>query len=156
MPDEALDQIYNFLSLDERLGTAGQPTAEQFHAVKEAGYRTVINLAMPDSPQALVGEGELVRLLGLEYIAIPVVWDAPQLEDLSRFFSVMDAHKEERVFVHCIANMRVSAFIYLYQVLRLEMNASDAIADLNRIWEPNETWQSFIETAQSSLEMSAL
>ena len=42
---ESLSDIFNFIQLDDRVATSGQPTESQFGLVKEAGYTTVINLA---------------------------------------------------------------------------------------------------------------
>lgn len=145
MSNHSLDQIYNFLPISPTLGTAGQPTAEQFDAVRDAGYGVVINLAMPDSPKALPGEAELVTERGMAYIPIPVEWEAPTSADLDRFFAAMNEHREKKRFVHCIANMRVSAFVFLYRVLEEGVPAAEARQSLHQIWEPNPVWQGFVE-----------
>lgn len=126
------------------LATAGQPIAEQFQAVQAAGYEVVVNLAMPDSPKALPEERSIVESLGMEYIAIPVVWEEPTLEDFQRFVAALQATGDRPVFVHCIANMRVSAFLYLYRHLILGMDEATVRQDLHHIWEPNDRWQAFI------------
>ena len=41
MATSTLSDIYRFQSVTANLGTAGQPTAAQFDAVKEAGYERV-------------------------------------------------------------------------------------------------------------------
>lgn len=146
MAESQLTQIYNFLLIDERWATAGQPTAAQWVAVKEAGYEMVINLAMPDSPNALAGEEQLVNALNIAYFSIPVVWDAPTESNLKQFFRIMDAHEGKKRFVHCIANMRVSAFSFLYRVIRLGVSMDQAQATLYKIWHPNPIWQSFINS----------
>ena len=46
MATSQLSDIYRFQAVTANLGTAGQPTAEQFDAVKDAGYEVVINLAL--------------------------------------------------------------------------------------------------------------
>ena len=138
-----LDGIYNFLSLTDRVATAGQPTEAEIAAVKEAGYEAVINLLPADSPNALPEEAEIVAALGLEYVHIPVDWASPQTADAERFFDVMDSYRGRRVFVHCAANMRVSAFLYLYRTLRQHVPPAVAVGDLRRVWTPNETWQRF-------------
>ncbi len=143
MSDQSIEAIYQFLRLSDRIGTAGQPTAEQFTAIKDAGYQVVINL-LPSTREMLPNEQELVGSLGMEYVSIPVVWEAPTREDLERFFAAMEAHGQEKVFVHCAANKRVSAFLYLYRVLREQTPGEAAQADLNRIWVPNPIWQRFI------------
>lgn len=145
MASPSLDSIPNFLALSPTLGTAGQPTAEQFATLKEAGYAVIINLALPTSDNALPNEAELVTCLGLTHIQIPVVWESPTREDLQQFFAAMDSHRDRKVLVHCALNMRVSAFVYLYRVLREGVDPAVAQADLHRIWQPNPVWQQFID-----------
>ncbi|MFN8440071.1 MAG: protein tyrosine phosphatase family protein [Caldilineaceae bacterium] len=146
MAESQLTQIYNFLPINERWATAGQPTAAQFVAIQQAGYEVVINLAMPDSPNALAGEEQLVEALNMAYCLIPVVWEAPTEAKLKQFFRMMDAHEGKKRFVHCIANMRVSAFSFLYRVIRLGVPIEQAERELFQIWHPNPIWQSFINS----------
>ena len=40
-----LSDIFNFVQLDDRVATSGQPTEQQLGLIKEAGYTTIINLA---------------------------------------------------------------------------------------------------------------
>jgi protein tyrosine phosphatase (PTP) superfamily phosphohydrolase (DUF442 family) len=140
-----LDEIYNFLPIDEQWATAGQPTAAQLTMIKEAGYEVIINLGMADSPRAVVDEDRLVAEQGLAYVAIPVVWEAPTAADLEQFFQVMEANQHKKRFVHCIANMRVSAFTFLYRVIQQGVLVDEARQTLYQIWQPNPIWQNFIE-----------
>ncbi len=146
-PPASLEDILNFraLGVGGRIGTAGQPAEYQFETVRQAGYETVINLALPTSLGALPNEAEIVGKLGLGYLHIPVVWEAPTTDDLNKFFDAMDAHAEKRVFVHCAMNKRVSAFMYLYRVLKLKEPIDVARKDLQKIWEPEPHWHRFIE-----------
>ena len=116
---DPLEQLTNYYPISPLILTAGQPTAEQIGLVAAAGCQAVINLARPSSPNALTDEAELAAAQGMDYIAIPVVWEEPTLDDLARFFTAMEANQARKVFVHCVVNYRVSAFIYLYRVLRL-------------------------------------
>ena len=145
MTSSPLANIYNMLSLTDKLGTSGQPTSAQLAAIKEAGYEVVINLATGTTPRDLPNEADVVATQGMEYIHIPVVWDNPTEADLARFFEVMDATQDKKRFVHCIANMRVSAFMFLYRVLRQGMPLDEARATMSQIWQPNPIWQKFIE-----------
>lgn len=147
MTATALNDIKNYLLLSPTLGTAGQPTAEQFEAVAQAGYAVVINLALSTSDNAIPSEAELVKSLGMTHFHIPVVWEAPTPMDLEIFFKVMERNSHLKTLVHCALNMRVSAFVYLYRVLRLGIDPSVAQIDLHRIWQPNPTWQAFIDQA---------
>ena len=142
--DEELDEIYNFLPIHEKFGTAGMPTEEQLSRLKEAGYEVVINLAMPNQPHALANEAALVQELGMEYISIPVVFNSPTAADLQRMMDVLDTHSTQKCFVHCMANYRVAAFIFLYRVLRLGMAVEEAEKQLHQIWQPDKVWAEFI------------
>ena len=141
----SLTDIYNFLPIDPRWATAGQPTVAQFPAIKAAGYEVIINLGMPDSPRAVLNEADVVAAQGLDYVAIPVVWEAPTAADLATFFAAMNANQQRKCFVHCIANMRVSAFTFLYRVLVLGVPVDEARQTLHQIWEPNPIWRQFID-----------
>jgi protein tyrosine phosphatase (PTP) superfamily phosphohydrolase (DUF442 family) len=145
MTASPLANIYNMLSLTDNLGTSGQPTSAQLAAIKEAGYEVVINLATGTTPRDLPNEADVVATQGMEYIHIPVVWDNPTEADLAHFFEVMDTTQDKKRFVHCIANMRVSAFMFLYRVLRQGMPLEAARATMSQIWQPNPIWQKFIE-----------
>ncbi len=154
----SLTDIYNFLPIDARWATAGQPTVAQFTALKAAGYEVIINLGMPDSPRAVPDEAEVVAAQGITYVAIPVLWETPTAADLAAFFTAMSANEDKRCFVHCIANMRVSVFTFLYRVLVLGVPVDEARQTLHQIWEPNPIWHQFIDeqlaqhTAGLSLE----
>lgn len=145
MSTNSIEEIYNYLKLSDSVATSGQPTEVQFSAIQESGYQVVVNLAHPDSPKALPNEQAVVESLGMQYIHIPVVWENPIPEDISRFFTVMEANADKPVFVHCAANMRVSAFMYLYRLIHEGIREEQAKQDLHRIWTPNETWQRFIQ-----------
>jgi protein tyrosine phosphatase (PTP) superfamily phosphohydrolase (DUF442 family) len=147
MNESALTSICNYLRISAVLATAGQPTPEQFPQIREAGYDTIINLALSTSDHAITHEPILVRQLGMQHIHLPVVWEAPTLGDLELFFRVMEANKTRKVFVHCAKNMRVSVFVYLYRVLKAHTSEAAALEDLHRIWQPNSIWQSFIDKA---------
>ncbi len=85
----------------------------------------------------------------MTYVSVPVVWTAPTHADLEAFCVAMDRYADRRIFVHCVANMRASAFIMLYRVLRLGWRIEDALPDMRAIWNPAgyPAWQAFIEAA---------
>jgi uncharacterized protein (TIGR01244 family) len=139
-----LNSIRNFLQLEDRLATSGMPQPDDFNTIGQSGYEVVINLAMPHSDNAMANEGDLVTRAGMTYIHIPVNFEAPQPADFERFANMMDTLGSQRVYVHCAANMRVSAFIFLYRMLRGAKSRADAERDLKRIWDPDGVWRKFI------------
>ena len=141
----SVTDIYNYLPIDGKLATGGQPSEEELAAVAQDGVEVVVNLALHDDPRySLPDETGCVQGLGMTYVHIPVKFDAPTGEDLDRFFSVMDQNRGRRVLVHCAANKRVTAFVGLYRAIREKRELDEAFAPMKEIWEPNLVWASFI------------
>lgn len=139
-----IEDIYNFLKISEFIATSGQPTKEQFSVIKQSGYQLVVNLALPESVNALPDEKQLVEAQGMQYVNIPVVWEKPTLENVNEFFNVMEVNADKKKLVHCAANMRVSAFMYLYRHIHEHISEEEAKKDLHKIWVPNQNWQKFM------------
>jgi protein tyrosine phosphatase (PTP) superfamily phosphohydrolase (DUF442 family) len=154
-PTAKLSEIYNFRAIGDKLGTAGQPTEAQLRAVSESGFEAVINLALPTSDKALANEGSIVTGLGMAYVQIPVDFKVPTAQDFRAFCRVMDAFDDRPVFVHCAANMRVSAFVFLHRVLHERVSPAEAERDLHAIWQPDQIWSRFIEDQLKSNEPTA-
>ena len=147
----AITDIKNFVPVDERLGTAGQPTEEQVRDVAADGYAAVVNLGLLDPKYCLADEAGLVASLGMEYRHLPVKFDAPAVEDFRAFIATMDAWAAKKTFVHCAANYRVSTFVALYGELRLGWPRARADELAGRLWSPNETWRAFIERCRKEV-----
>ena len=81
----------------------------------------------------------------MQYVHIPVQFNAPSEADLLAFFDAMDTHARQKRFVHCAANKRVTAFLGLYQLIRKHNDRDSAFALMRSVWTPDETWSRFIE-----------
>ena len=143
--DSSPESIRNFCRLDDRISTGGQPTEEQLAALAASGVQAVINLALPTSTHALPNERAVVTGLGMEYVAIPVVFEAPTAADFARFCAEMAARRGQRLFIHCALNCRVSSFVALHRVLQEGWSRDAAWAALREIWEPDDVWSRFLE-----------
>ncbi len=143
----SIQDIYNYLQLTDKIGTAGQPREGQISEIAAAGYEVIVNLALANADYSLQDERSSVEAQGMEYYHLPVIWQKPLLSDLEAFCDLMDSLKERKVFVHCAANMRVSAFMALYRILRLGWKPEDAFLDMHCIWMPDEWWKDFIDQA---------
>ncbi len=122
------------------------PTADQIQLIANCGYEVVINLALDQSPGAIPDEQAIVTTLGMEYIHIPIVWEHPHASDLDHFFAAMQKWSGHKIFVHCVLNMRVAVFVYLYRVISLQEKTITALQDLSKIWQPDPIWQAFMDT----------
>jgi protein tyrosine phosphatase (PTP) superfamily phosphohydrolase (DUF442 family) len=148
-----LESIRNYTWISDQLASAGQIAYPQIPLLPSAGYEVVVNLAIAD--EARNGqEGFLVASNGLTYVHIPVDWEHPELRDVEMFFDVMQANEGRKVFVHCFANMRASAFVYLYRTLVEGVPEDEARAVMSRVWDPGTVpqWGALIEQAQAELK----
>jgi len=147
--------IYNFRPIEDTLSTSGQPTEAQLRAAAAEGYDVIINLALHDHPRySLPDETALVEGLGMVYVHIPVQFDDPQEDDLLAFIEAMERHKNKKMLVHCAANMRVTAFLGLYRVIKQGMGEIEAFEPMRSVWEPDEVWSSFISRMLAKHEQS--
>lgn len=146
--------IRNFLAIDERLATAGQPRGDQLADVAADGYEVVVNLGLLGQDYSLADEAGLAASLGLEYHHIPVDFTAPRMDDVRRFLAVMDASAGRRTFVHCAANYRATSFVALYGQARLGWSPGEADACARQFWEPNDTWRELARRARAELGLA--
>ena len=105
----------------------------------------MINLALPTSDKALQNESSVVTELGMIYAHIPVDLKNPTEADFRAFCGIMDALKGRKIFVHCAANKRVSAFVFLYRVLSQHVEIAETERDLKGVWQPDEIWSRFVQ-----------
>lgn len=139
-----LSEIRNYKAYSPLFSSSGQPSEEQLQAVKAAGFERVAYIAFSDSRGAIDNEDTIVKELGMDYVQVPVIWDAPTVSDFYAFAGAMQREPGRKTLLHCQANYRASAFAFLYRVLYLDVPLAEAKADMNEIWTPNETWRDLI------------
>lgn len=137
-------QIYNWRRLDDRITTSGQPTEAQLVELRQLGIEHVINLGLHTHEKALPNEAENLASLGMVYVHIPVEFDQPTEEDFSIFCDALEAIDDKQVHIHCIANMRVTAFLYRYQRDVLGRDDEEARKLMDSVWQPGGVWAAFI------------
>jgi protein tyrosine phosphatase (PTP) superfamily phosphohydrolase (DUF442 family) len=146
-----IEDSYNFRRIHERLTTSGLVSAEQLADLRRQDYDAVINLLPETHERAVADEAAIVRGQGLDYVYIPVDFEAPSHEDLEAFAHAMTGRAGQKVHVHCAANYRVSAFYSLY-ALRNGLCTEDEADQLVRdVWDPAEfpAWRAFIADERS-------
>lgn len=134
----------NFIEYQKGFASSGQPTAAQLGTLAEAGFERIIYLAFSDHKGSLEGLDRHAETAGLEFVQIPVVWDAPSASDYQLFSAVMQASQDRSTLVHCQVNYRASAFSFLHRVITLGVPVAEAKADMNRIWTPTAEWNAFL------------
>ena len=147
----SIEQSYNFRRVDERLTTSGLVSPAQLRGLHGEGYEAVVNLLPDTFEHAVRDEERIVRDQGLDYVYIPVDFDAPTHADLEAFTEAMDARSHLKIHVHCAANFRVTAFYGLYAMRKGLCTEAEAMALIEGVWDPAEhpTWSAFITNEQA-------
>jgi protein tyrosine phosphatase (PTP) superfamily phosphohydrolase (DUF442 family) len=150
----SIEESYNFRRIDDRITTSGLVSRTQLAGLQAEGYDAVVNLLPESNDRAVPDEERIVREQGLDYVYIPVDFDAPTQSDLDAFTDAMDAHAGQKVHVHCAANYRVSAFYALYARQRGLCDDDEATALIRDIWDPADfpAWDALISEARSRKE----
>lgn len=147
-------EIYNAITVNDKLLLGGQPTEDQLRDAGAEHFTTVINLATYHPQRSLADEAGLVKSLGMTYHHIPVDWGNPTVEDFAKFDGLMATiGNDEKLFAHCAANFRVTAFYSLFAQKRLGWSAEQAAQFRAQIWEGSDdpVWEQFIREIGSSL-----
>lgn len=142
--DATLAEVFNMRQYSENFASAGQPTVEQFAMIRDAGYEQIIYIAFTDNDNAVPNADKLVKDLGMDYIHIPVDWNNPTARDFYAFADTMQRNRDRKTLLHCQVNARATAFSFLYRVVHEGVPLAEAKADMNSIWQPNETWRDLI------------
>ncbi|MFK7915544.1 MAG: protein tyrosine phosphatase family protein [Pseudomonadales bacterium] len=137
--------IVNWRSYSESFASSGQPDAAQLETLSQQGYQRIIYIAFSDHENSLAGEDRLVKKLGMQYIHIPVIWNAPTAADFAAFASTMQAHPNQKTLLHCQVNYRASAFALLYRVIYQQVPLAAAKSAMDSVWTPDATWMRFIQ-----------
>ena len=82
-------QIPNYKKVTPTLAAAGQPTAEVLPKLGALGFKTVINLRMPNEDQP-ANERALVEAQGLRYVSVPVTSSSLSQADVDAVAKVLD------------------------------------------------------------------
>ena len=144
------EEITNWRRLDARITTSGQPREHQLALLADLGIRHVVNLGLHSHELALPDEAGSLAKLGLGYTHIPVAFDNPTEADFARFVATLAAIADQPVHIHCIANMRVSAFVLRWQRDLGADQQARAQALMDSIWQPGGVWARFLGDAASA------
>lgn len=140
----SLQDVLNYREYSPTFASAGQPSAEQFEAIRDAGYERVVYIAFTSNDNAVPNADQIVEGLGMDYLHIPVDWANPQPRDFYIFADAMQRNPDMKTLLHCQVNARATAFSFLYRVIYDDVGVAEAKEDMNTVWQPNETWRDFI------------
>ena len=143
---QKLEEIYNFYKIPKLFNTSGQPTEEQLIMLANNGYQVIINLAEKCRVGCFeIDEKNILQSQRVTYVHIPVKFNNPTQLNFDEFVYTIRNFKNKKIWVHCAANMRVSAFVYKYRRDILDLDHDKIFLDMKAIWNPNDVWNSFLD-----------
>jgi uncharacterized protein (TIGR01244 family) len=138
--------MLNERQITKKLTIGGKPAEADVQDLKARGFRTVINLMMPDEPGALEEE-RLVENTGMSYSHIPV--SPVTLDDAAvyRFDQAIDS-SDGPVAVHCKGGGRASVMALLYLATKHQWTVDQTIAEGEKMGAkigPDSPYREFVE-----------
>ncbi len=146
-----MNNILNYIKINELISTSGQPKLEQFELIANEGFEVVINLALYNSSNAIENEDKVVTSLGMSYFHIPVDFENPKKSDLKLFINTLQALGSNKVWVHCAKNYRVTAFMYVYHKYVLRTPFEEIDLSIFEKWQPSLVWQELMKVSLEDL-----
>ena len=141
-----LKKVFNYYQVPGLFETSGQPNNKQLISIANGGYEVVINLAPNTTIEGrVINEKDILKSNNITYIHIPVDFNNPLDEDFNKFVAALEENKHKKIWVHCAANMRVSAFVFKYRRDVLGLSQKNIERALKAIWIPNKAWSFFLE-----------
>lgn len=126
------------------LVTAGQPDRASLQRLKAEGYAAVISLAPGNTADAVPDQAQILAAQGVEFVHIPIPWQAPEAKHLEAMAAAMQRFKGRKVLVHCQMNMRASAVTFLYRTIYEKEDPAREWGDVTPIWTPANQWAEFV------------
>lgn len=122
--------IPNFGFVTQTILRGGQPRAEGYRVLKELGVDLVISFR--EQSKELAGEREKLASENVQFVNIP--WSGlgyPKPEQVQRFFALLDAHPDQKIFLHCQRGAeRTGVMVALYRIARQGWSAEEAYREM--------------------------
>lgn len=114
IPDKLDAASYQRLS--PSLAISGKPSPEALASLKQAGFRTAIDLRQP--AEGVTSAREAVEAQGLKFVSVPVSPDTFTLEDAKKVEAVLKDQTAAPVLLFCASSNRVGATLAVIEYRR--------------------------------------
>jgi uncharacterized protein (TIGR01244 family) len=124
------EQIPNYQKIRPDLATSSQPAPDAVRKLKEMGFRTVINLRMPQ--EGIEKDREAVEAQGLSFVSVPVTPVTFSAKDVEAVAKVLDDRDAGPTLLYCSSANRVGAVWTVYEVKKGK-SLDEALAEGKKI-----------------------
>ena len=120
---ENVDGVVNFARLETTVACAGATNAKAVPELKKMGFASIINLRLPNEPNANVEEEEaMAKQVGIKYFNIPFNGQQPDPAVADRFLDTLQTPGNEPAFIHCGSGNRAAA---MWMIKRISVDHWD-------------------------------
>ena len=141
---ETLDGVRNFTVVDATVGCAGATEIRAVPALKERGYKSIINLRQASEQGANIDETRAaVTSAGLKFIHLPFNASAPDELVVDAFIKAVTDTSNQPVFINCGSANRVGGLWLTKRMLVDGWDETKALDEAKLIGLSNEAMQKF-------------
>ncbi len=136
--------ITNFTKVDAVVACGGATDVSALDALKQDGFKTIINLRLPTEQGANIDENRSkAEGIGLKYVHIPFSGSAPDPKAVDQFLAAVADKTNQPVYIHCAAAGRVAAMWMVKRVLQDGWPVDKAADEARLIGPPNKVLEQF-------------
>jgi uncharacterized protein (TIGR01244 family) len=118
LPEAAPAGVVNYTRVDATMACAGTTPVDALPHLKSGGFASIINVRRAEEEGAQVEESKArAAELGLRYVHIPFVTDAPDPNLVEEFLAAVTDPANQPAFIHCGSANRVGALWYVKRVV---------------------------------------
>jgi uncharacterized protein (TIGR01244 family) len=116
--------VTNFSKLETTIACAGATTPDAIPAIKDMGYKSVINMRLFDEAGANIDQEAIAaKNAGLRFIHIPFNGQQPDPKVAENFLAAVADPQNMPAFIHCASGNRVAA---MWMIKRMVVDKWDA------------------------------
>jgi protein tyrosine phosphatase (PTP) superfamily phosphohydrolase (DUF442 family) len=141
---ETLDGVRNYTVVDATVGCAGATEIRAIPALKERGYKSIVNLRQASEQGAAIDETRAaVTSAGLKFIHLPFNVSAPDESVVDAFLKAVTDPVNQPVFINCGSANRVGGLWLTKRMLVDGWDEAKALEEAKLIGLSNESVQKF-------------
>jgi uncharacterized protein (TIGR01244 family) len=136
--------VTNFARLETTVACAGATSPEAIPAIKQMGYKSIINMRLASEPNANVeGEAAAAKAAGINFIHLPFNGSSPDPAVADAFLKEVTKPENEPAFIHCASGNRVSAMWMIKRMVVDHWEADRAGSEAAELGLTNENLKKF-------------
>ena len=134
----------NFAKLETTVACGGATTPEAVPELKKMGFKSIINLRLPDEPGAEIDvEAAAAKGAGLNFVNIPFSYAKPDPQAVERFLQVITSPGTEPAYIHCAGGGRAAMMWFIKRVMVDKWSTDKAMAEAEALGLTNVPLKTF-------------